>query len=66
MWSPTCKRNLAMAMIDAPHFSSKDHMWAEIYIKRELVWQRRMLACRIVERPFYSPERWKLTPPNDR
>ena len=66
MWSPTCKRNLAMAMIDAPHFSSKDDLWAEIYVKRELIWQRRMVRCRIVERPFYSPERRKLTPPNDR
>jgi hypothetical protein len=24
------------------------------------------VPCRIVERPFYSPERRKLTPPNDR
>ena len=66
MWSPTCKRNLAMAMLDAPYFDSKQDLWAEIYIKRELVWQRRMVRCKIVERPFYSPERRKLTPPADR
>ena len=66
LWSPTCKRNIAMAMVDAPHFNSKAGLWAEIYVKRELIWQRRMVRCRIVERPFYSPERRKLTPPNDR
>jgi aminomethyltransferase len=66
MWSPTLKRNIAMAMVDAPHFASGQTLWAEIYIRRELVWQRRMVACRVAERPFYSPERRKLTPPLDR
>ena len=66
MWSPTLKRNIAMAIVDAPHFNSGQTLWAEIYIKRELVWQRRMVACRVTERPFYSPERRKLTPPLDR
>jgi len=66
LWSPTLKNNIAMAMIDAPHHVGPGELWAEFYIKRELVWQKRRVRCRIVERPFFSPERRKLTPPNDR
>jgi hypothetical protein len=55
-----------MAMLDAPHYLGQGELWAEFYIKRELVWQKRRVRCRIVERPFFAPERRKLTPPNDR
>jgi aminomethyltransferase len=66
LWSPTLKNNIAMAMIDAPHHLGQGELWAEFYIKRELIWQKRRVRCRIVERPFFAPERRKLTPPNDR
>jgi aminomethyltransferase len=66
LWSPTLKNNIAMAMIDAPHHQGQGELWAEFYIKRELVWQKRRVRCRIVERPFFSPERRRLTPPADR
>ena len=62
LWSPTCKRNIAMAMLDAPYFEGKREMWVEIYLHRELVWERRMCRCHIVERPFFAPERRRLTP----
>ena len=62
LWSPTCKRNIAMAMIDAPYFEGKQEMWVEIYLHRELVWERRMCRCHIVERPFFAPERRRQTP----
>jgi aminomethyltransferase len=65
VWSPTAKRNLALAMLDAPHFEAGREVWAEIYLNRELVWQRRMARARVVERPFYAPERRRLTPPAD-
>jgi aminomethyltransferase len=65
VWSPTAKRNLALAMVDAPHFAPGSEVWAEIYLNRELVWERRMARARIVERPFYAPERRRLTPPAD-
>jgi aminomethyltransferase len=64
-WSPTCKRNIALAMVDAPYFSMGATVWADIYLNRELVWERRMCRARIVERPFFAPERRRATPPGD-
>jgi aminomethyltransferase len=64
-WSPTCKRNLALAMVDAAHIAPGSTLWAEIYLNRELVWERRMVRARVVERPFYAPARRRLTPPAD-
>lgn len=65
-WSPTCKRNIALAMLDAPNFETGRIVWAEIYLNRELVWERRMARARVVERPFFAPERRRLTPPANR
>jgi aminomethyltransferase len=62
-WSPTAKRNIALAMLDAPHITTGLNLWAEIYLNRELVWERRMARAQIVTRPFFSPERRRLTPP---
>jgi aminomethyltransferase len=62
-WSPTAKRNIALAMMDAPHITTGLNVWAEIYLNRELVWERRMARAQIVTRPFFSPERRRLTPP---
>jgi aminomethyltransferase len=64
-WSPTCKRNIALAMLNAPHMHTGSTVWAEIYLNRELVWQRRMARARVVERPFFAPERRRATPPAD-
>lgn len=66
MWSPTCKRNIALAMVDAPLFALGSKVWAEIYLNRELVWERRMVVAQVVEKPFFAPERRRLTPPADR
>ena len=63
MWSPTCKRNIALAMVDAPHFAVGRTVWADVYLNRELVWERRMCRARVVERPFFAPERRRATPP---
>lgn len=64
-WSPTCKRNIALAMVDAPHMATGQTVWAEIYLNRELVWERRMARARVVERPFFAPARRRATPPAD-
>ena len=64
-WSPTCKRNIALAMVDAPHIATGSTLWVEIYLNRELVWERRMAHARVVERPFFAPERRRLSPPAD-
>jgi aminomethyltransferase len=64
-WSPTCKRNIALGMIDVPHFDIGRAVWADIYLNRELVWERRMVRARVVERPFFAPDRRKATPARD-
>jgi aminomethyltransferase len=64
-WSPTAKRNIALAMMDVPHIEPGMSVWAEIYLNRELVWERRMARAQIVERPFFTPERRRATPPGD-
>ena len=66
LWSPTCKRNIALAMIDAPHFGTLKEYWVDIYLHRELMWERRMERAWPVERPFFAPERRKATPAQDR
>jgi aminomethyltransferase len=63
IWSPTCKRNIALAIVEAPHFQIGSTVWAEIYLNRELVWERRMSRAQVVERPFFTPERRRATPP---
>jgi aminomethyltransferase len=65
MWSPTCKKNIALAMVDAPYFALGTTIWADIYLNRELKWERRMSRARIVERPFFAPERRRATPPGE-
>jgi aminomethyltransferase len=52
-------------MVDAPTFAIGSTVWAEIYLNRELVWQRRMVRARVVERPFFAPARRRATPPAD-
>jgi aminomethyltransferase len=65
IWSPTCKRNIALAIVDAPHFQIGSTVWAEIYLNRELVWERRMSQAKVVERPFFAPDRRRATPPSE-
>jgi len=64
-WSPTCKRNIALAMLDAPHFETGRQIWADIYLNRELTWERRMVRASVVERPFFAPARRRAMPPGD-
>jgi aminomethyltransferase len=52
-------------MLDAPHFDVGASVWAEIYLNRELRWERRVARARVVERPFYAPERRRATPAGD-
>ncbi len=63
IWSPTCKRNIALAMVDAPFDRLGATVWADIYLNRELKWERRMSRACVVERPFFAPERRRITPP---
>ena len=63
-WSPTCKRNLALAMLKAPHgVGTTSDLWLDIYRDKEGKWERTMAAARIVERPFFRHPRRTATPP---
>jgi aminomethyltransferase len=64
-WSPTCKRNIALALLEAGRRDLGREVWAEIYLNSELTWERRMCRSRVVERPFFAPERRRATPPAD-
>jgi aminomethyltransferase len=64
-WSPTCKRNLAYALLDAPYVTVGTEVWVEIYLNSELTWERRMRSARVVDKPFFAPERRRVTPPAD-
>ncbi|OCW57666.1 aminomethyltransferase family protein [Hoeflea olei] len=64
LWSPTCKRNIAYAWLDAPYGqTANDHLWVEIYLQKEIRWQRRMARCHPVEKPFFTHPRRTATPP---
>lgn len=66
MWSPTCKANLALATLRRPHGDTvKDDLWVEIYVLKELKWDKVMARARVVERPFFDPPRRKATPALD-
>ncbi len=66
MWSPTCKRNLALAMLRRPYGQERqDDLWVQIYTNKELKWDHQMCRARIVERPFFKPARRSATPALD-
>lgn len=63
-WSPTLKRNIAMASLKRPYgLTIKDGLQVEIYVLRELMWQKLMVKAKIVERPFLKLARRGMTPP---
>lgn len=65
IWSPTAKRNIALAMLDAHGADKPGGLWAEIYVNKELKWEKVDARCRIVDRPFFDPPRRRATPPLD-
>ncbi len=65
MWSPTCKRNIAIATLDRPYDTMEEGLWAEIYVNKETKWEKVSAPCRAVERPFFKPPRRMATPPLD-
>lgn len=62
-WSPICKKNIALASVDARFGKPGDVLWVEIYYQRELHWSRVMAEARVVDGPFWSPKRRSATPP---
>ena len=63
IWSPVCKKNIALGTVRAPHGKPGDSLWVEIYYQREMHWNRKMAQAVVVDKPFWFPERRGATPP---
>jgi aminomethyltransferase len=64
IWSPTCKRNIALAHLRRPYHAERPgRLWVEVYAMRELQYVKLMLRATLCERPFFKPARRTLTPP---
>lgn len=66
LWSPTLKRNIALAQLRRSYLGPKsEDLWVEIYAMRELNYVKLMVPARVTQRPFFSPARRRATPPED-
>jgi aminomethyltransferase len=65
MWSPSAKKNIALATVEAPHGKIGEEILVEIYYQRELKWSRVMARATVVKDPFFNPPRRRQTPPAD-
>ena len=65
VWSPAIKGSIALATVEAPWGRPDDELLVDIYYQKELQWNRKMARCRVIEGPFYTPARRKLTPAPD-
>ncbi|MGB5065924.1 MAG: glycine cleavage T C-terminal barrel domain-containing protein, partial [Albidovulum sp.] len=64
LWSPTTKRNIALAEFKAPYGRTvKDDLWVEIYVNEEGRWDRRLVPLRVEQKPFFHNTRSRATPP---
>ena len=65
MWSPSAKKNIALATVETPHGKIGEDMLVEIYYQRELKWSRKMAKAVVVKGAFWDPPRRRQTPPAD-
>ena len=64
IWSPTTKRNIALAEFKAPYGEGiKDDLWAEVYVNEEGQWDKRLVKVEIEDKPFFNNSRARATPP---
>jgi aminomethyltransferase len=62
-WSPVCKKNIAIATVEAPHGNPGNELLVEIYYQREMHWSRVMAKAIVTDKPFWDPPRRRATPP---
>ena len=63
-WSPTTKRNIALAELEAPYGDKiRDGLWAEVYVDKEGKWYRIDAKATVVDGPFFANPRARKTPP---
>jgi glycine cleavage system aminomethyltransferase T len=58
-WSPTLKRLIALATIDAPFFTKGARVEIELTVEAT----RHYVAATVVQTPFFNPARKTMTPP---
>jgi aminomethyltransferase len=58
-WSPTLKRLIALATIDAPHFAPGTQLQIEVTVEGV----RHFAGATVVRTPFFNPSRKTATPP---
>ncbi len=64
VWSPTTKRNIALAELKAPYGTRKTNdLKAEIYVNQEGRWDRRLVPVTLQDKPFFINARARATPP---
>ena len=63
MWSPAVKANIALAMIKSENLTGE--LWAEIHYEKELRQYHKVARCTVRDKPFWTPERARATPPAD-
>lgn len=64
MWSPTAKRNIAMASLARPFGDSMaEDLWLGIYAMREPQYRKLMKQAKVVARPFIKLDRRSANPP---
>jgi glycine cleavage system aminomethyltransferase T len=54
-WSPLLKKNLAIGTVLSGH----EAVGTELKIEVTVEYQRRMVTARVVDKPFFDPERKK-------
>ncbi len=65
MWSPSAKKNIALATVESPNGKVGEEMQVEIYYQRELKWSRKKAKAIVVKDAFWDPPRRRQTPPAD-
>ncbi len=63
IWSPTAKRNIALAHVRMPDAGRSSGLKAEIYTLQEGKWRTRMARLTLVTKAFFAPPRARATPP---
>jgi aminomethyltransferase len=58
-WSPTLKRLIALATVEAPHFAEGTRLHIEITVEGV----HHYAAASVVKTPFFNPPRKTATPP---
>ncbi|MEX0281189.1 MAG: aminomethyltransferase family protein [Arenibacterium sp.] len=64
VWSPTAKRNIALAQVKMPYALHRNpNLWTEIYTHEDGLWRTRWARLTPQRAPFFAPARARANPP---